>query len=73
MFDPLNKYFDRLNPYGLPVKYGVIGFIGGVIAVLLMIVFGLSEGNSFHITTPVATGIGGMIGGWIRQRRGKSN
>ena len=64
---------DGLNKYGLPIKYGIMGFVGGIIGAFLSSMLGFSDGNTIYISSPIATGIGGAIGGWIRKRQGKNS
>lgn len=64
---------DGLNRYGLPTKYGVVGFFAGIIGAFLSEMLGFTDaGLSTYMTTPIATAIGGAIGGWLRQRSGKT-
>lgn len=64
---------DGLNKYGLPVKYGIVGFIAGIGGALLSDLMGYGGGLGIYIQTPVAAGVGGAIGGWLRQRKGKKS
>lgn len=63
--------FKFLDKYGLPVKYAVIGFFGGVIWLIIasLIQFQSAAGP---LATLAAVTIGGFAGGFIRQRMGKS-
>ena len=63
--------FDRLNRFGLPVKYAILCCLGGFIGVFLANVFGYNQGGLGYIVTPIFSGLGGAIGGWLRQRKGK--
>ena len=66
--------FDGLDKYGLPAKYAVIGTLGGLLGSLIAQMLTLHGGGlTSHLITMVATGVGGAIGGWIRQRRGLTN
>ena len=65
--------FDKLNKYGLPVKYAILCSCGGIAALVLANTFGFNRGGATYISTLIATGIGGAIGGWLRQRKGKDN
>jgi len=59
-----------LNKLGLPIKYAIIGLVGGVIAVFLVNTFGAGSTETINYSiTPIATTIGGAIGGWLRQRK----
>jgi hypothetical protein len=62
--------FQRLNKYGLGVKYAVIGLVGGAAAALLMKVFGQATASTTYFVFPLAGAVGGYIGGRIRQNRG---
>ena len=60
------------NKLGLPVKYAIFGFVGGIMAVFLVNTFGEGSSETINYTiTPIATAVGGAIGGWLRQRKGK--
>ena len=63
--------FDGLNRYGLPRKYAVIGFCGGVLAAVAWFVLGQTNDPINFVVTPLATALGGYVGGIIRERRGK--
>jgi len=63
---------NKLNKYGLPTKYAIIGVFGGIISVFLTNLIGISDSSLNYVSTPIATGIGGAIGGWIRQRNCKN-
>ncbi len=65
--------FSSLDKFGLPVKYAVIGAFGGVIAAAAFYLFGLADEDYSPVATIVGCAAGGAIGGWIRQRRGKSS
>jgi len=62
--------FDFLNRFGLPVKYAVIGFFAGLLGILIAHLIG------FRLQQPwagvVGVSLGGLIGGYVRQRRGKA-
>jgi len=63
-----------LNKLGLPIKYAIIGLIGGIIAVFLVNTFGAGSTQTINYAiTPISTTIGGFIGGWLRTRKGKVN
>lgn len=64
---------DGLNKYGLPVKYGIFGFFGCIIGMFLSNRLGITDGGSSYIMVAIAGGIGGAVGGWIRQRKGKNS
>lgn len=63
--------FDKLNKYGLPVKYAILCFAGGIVGVFLANLFSYNQGGLHYIMTPIAAGIGGAIAGFIRKRQGK--
>ena len=65
--------FDFLNKFGLPVKYAIMGAVGGVLGVFLANAFDFSNDAISYTMTPIVTAIGGAIGGWLRQRKGKVN
>lgn len=58
---------DFLNRFSLPVRGAIIGFAAGLLGVLIAALIGL------HLEYPWAgvagVTLGGLIGGWIRQRR----
>ncbi len=62
--------FDFLNKYGLPVKYAVIGLLGGVLWLIIANIIGYETHN--QVAGLIAFTVGGAIGGYIRKRRGKS-
>ena len=64
---------DGLNRYGLPVKYGVLGFVGCLIGVFLYNMSGLGNGSINYIMAAIAGGVGGAVGGWIRRRKGRKS
>ncbi len=64
---------DGLNKFGLPVKYAILCAFGGVISVFAANMLGYNHGGATYISTVIATGVGGAIGGWIRQRKGKKS
>ena len=64
---------DGLNKYGLPIKYGIIGFFGGIIGAFLSYMLGLNDDSLTYILMPIATCVGGAVGGWLRQRKGKNS
>lgn len=59
------------NTFGLSLKYGVIGFFGAPIGLFLGSLFGLTSAPASYFILAVGGGIGGAVGGWIRQRNGK--
>ncbi|MEA3292495.1 MAG: hypothetical protein U9Q71_09385 [Pseudomonadota bacterium] len=65
--------FNGLNKYGLPTKYAIICFVAGIVGVFLANMIGFNYGGASYISTPIAAGIGGAVGGWLRQRKGKNN
>ncbi len=64
---------DGLNKFGLPLKYAVLCSIGGIATVFLANTFGFNRGGATYLSTLIATAIGGAVGGWIRQRKGKKS
>jgi len=65
---------DGLNKFGLPAKYGIVGFIAGILGSFIAQMLNVHDGDlSSYLVTMIATGIGGTIGGWIRQRRGMTS
>ncbi|MEM6943846.1 MAG: hypothetical protein AAF416_09355 [Pseudomonadota bacterium] len=50
--------FSGLDRFGLPVKYGVAGLVGGVIAVLIGPLLGLDDGPDAWLT-PLLSGAAG--------------
>ena len=65
--------FDGLNKFGLGVKYGIIGLVGGAIGAVMMNVFGQGSSLNTYFVFPVAGAIGGYIGGRMRQKSGKED
>ena len=65
---------DGLNQFGLPAKYGIVGFIAGILGAFLAQILNVHQGDvSSYLVTMIATGVGGAVGGWIRQRRGMTS
>lgn len=64
--------FDFLNKFGLPLKYAIIGAVGAVIGIALAGLLGMNIALSY-IGAAVAGSVGGGIGGWMRQRKGKTD
>ncbi len=65
--------FDFLNKFGLPVKYAVLSLFGAFLGVFLAKTFGYTSDAINYVSTPVAAAIGGAIGGWMRQRKGRTD
>jgi hypothetical protein len=61
---------DGLNRFGLPVKYGVIGLLGCPVGMFLASMLGITSGGTSYLMAAIAGGIGGAVGGWLRQRKG---
>ncbi len=66
-----DKKMNRSNRFGLSLKYGVIGFFGAPIGLFLASLFGLTSASTSYFILAIGGGIGGAVGGWIRQRSGK--
>jgi hypothetical protein len=64
------KMLDRLNTLGLPVKYGLIGFLGCPAGLFLANMLGISSGGTSYFMASIAGGIGGAVGGLLSKRRG---
>jgi len=64
---------DGLNKYGLPIKYAVLCMSGGLAVIFLADVFGINKGDATYLSAAIATGAGGAMGGWLRQRKGKKS
>ncbi|MEM7636579.1 MAG: hypothetical protein AAF299_18580 [Pseudomonadota bacterium] len=65
---------DGLNQFGLPAKYGIVGFFAGILGSFVAQTLNVHDGDlSSHLVTMIAAGVGGAIGGWIRQRRGMTS
>ncbi len=62
--------FNVLDKFGMPIKFGVIGLLGCPFGMLLANIIGLSNGGSSYLMAAISGGIGGSIGGWLRQRKG---
>ena len=61
--------FDSLNRFGLPVKYAIIAFLGGV-AWAVLASLGVVSLAAGLVPTLIALTAGGYLGGMIRQRMG---
>ena len=64
---------DRLNTFGLPGKYGLIGFLCCPAGFFLANMLGISSGGTSYFMAAIAGGIGGAIGGLFRKRKGKKS
>lgn len=65
---------DNLNKFGLPAKYGIVGFFGGILGAFIAQMLNVHDGDVVsYLTMMIGTGIGGTAGGWIRQRRGMTS
>ncbi len=64
---------DGLNPYGLPVKYSIVGIGAGLLGGFFASILGFSPTPPLTaaLTGGFGGAIGGAVGGWIRQRQGK--
>ena len=62
---------DFLNKLSLPVKYTIFGFVGGLIALILLPLIGYPPSNP--IATVIGCTIGGWLGGFARKKMGKTN
>ena len=65
--------FDFLNGLGLPLKYAILCGVGALLGVVLVRVLGIAGAELDYLTTIVAGTVGGAIGGYMRQRRGRTN
>ncbi|MBW1636559.1 MAG: hypothetical protein JRC87_05130 [Deltaproteobacteria bacterium] len=63
---------DFLNRFGLPVKYAIIGAVSVTAGVFFAGILGMNIAMSYF-SAAISGAAGGAIGGWIRQRKGKSN
>ena len=61
-----------LDRFDTPMRFSIIGFFGGVIGVFILSIL-KDDPNASWFLTPIATGIGGYVGGLIRRRHGRSN
>jgi len=65
--------FDFLNRFGLPVKYAILSFFGVILGIFIANTFGYGNNTINYISTPIAGAVGGAIGGWLRQRKGRTD
>jgi hypothetical protein len=72
MYIRIHNLFQFLNKYGLPVKYAFIGFCGGVIWLIIAYLMDYPMVGGI-IGTLLSVTFGGLVGGFIRQKVGKSN
>lgn len=63
--------FRALDRFGLPVKYALMGVIGGVIWLIIAKLINYQSALGVFGTL-ASLAVGGFIGGYIRQRMGKS-
>ena len=60
-----------INRFSTPMRGAIIGYFGGVIGMFLSeLIFAEPAGS--WLLTPIATGVGGWIGGKIYERRKQS-
>ncbi|WP_339947101.1 hypothetical protein [uncultured Albimonas sp.] len=59
--------FSFLGRFETPVKYALVGALGGFLANLLMILAGFPPPEP--LATIIGLGLGGFIGGMFHQRR----
>lgn len=53
------------------VKYGVLGFIAGILAALLSIGLGVSDDPTTSFAgSIIGCTAGGLLAGWMKQRKG---
>ncbi|MHA1524122.1 MAG: hypothetical protein ACTSY1_06915 [Alphaproteobacteria bacterium] len=62
--------FAMLDRFGLPVKYAILGVCAGIIWLIIASVLDYRSPAS-AIATLAALGLGGFVGGLIRQKQGK--
>ncbi len=62
--------FDQLDKFGLPIKYAIVGFFAGILGAVPGHILGLFDNPATAWSTPIATAVGGAIGGFIREKRG---
>ncbi len=63
---------DFMNPLGLPVKYAILGAIALVAGVYLSGLLGMNIAMSY-LSAAITGVIGGAVGGYLRQKQGKTN
>jgi uncharacterized membrane protein len=57
-----------LKSFGEPVKIAILAFLGGVIGVFIISLFKKEYAASW-VFSPLAAGLGGYVGGLIRQKK----
>ena len=62
---------SAFNRLGLPAKYAVISGAAGLIGAMAYNLLFRPEALIDPLGTLFACGFGGLVGGWIRKRRGK--
>jgi LytS/YehU family sensor histidine kinase len=60
---------DFLDRFSKPVKYTLIGLVGGILGALLSLLLGVMDDMSSFVSLPIGGAIGGYIAGRFRQRR----
>ncbi|MFI2810661.1 MULTISPECIES: hypothetical protein [Microbulbifer] len=55
-----------------PLRLALGGAAGGLVVALLVDLLGAGKGVLPYIMYPVAGFIGGLLGSWIQQRKGRS-
>ncbi len=61
---------NGINKYGLSVKYGLFGLLGAPFGLFVANMLGITSSTTNYLMVAIAGGIGGAIGGWIRQGKG---
>jgi hypothetical protein len=64
--------FSFLDGLGLPLKFAVIGFVAGVLWLGIAAMIGYESDSSPLAMLGAFTG-GGLVGGYLRQRSGRSD
>ena len=65
---PVFAFLDR---FGLPVKYGILGLLAGLAWLIIAALIGY-ESDSSPLAMLAAFGGGGLVGGYLRERSGRS-
>ena len=65
--------FDQINQLALPVKYAVLLMAVTSVATPIFYFAGLYSSADSAVLAPLAGGVGGYIGGLIRQSLGREN
>ena len=61
---------NQTKKKNLPLRYAILGIIGGLIGAFISIKFGYaSNPDTIYLTAPISGAVGGFIGGLILKKK----